>query len=309
MINKIKINIKEKNRTKIGDLAILAATIIWGSSFVIMKDTLKCVPAFYLLAIRFLSASVILMLFGIRELRKINLHCIKYGAVAGFFLIAAYSMQTFGLNATTPGKNAFLTTIYCIIVPFLYWLTAKRKPDTYNIIAAIMSLCGIGLLSLDRDMSVNYGDILTLFGGFFFACHIVALAKATKECGVLLLTMIQFFIAGLIALIGGLIFEEFPSSIPTGAISGLLYLSVMATAVSLMLQSIGQKYTHPSSVAVLLTLESVFGAAISVFLGRDKPSVRLFAGFAVMFLAVIVTETKLSFLKKKQITEETAIQL
>ncbi len=80
---------------------------------------------------------------------------------------------------------------------------------------------------------------------------------------------------------------------------GLGYLTVMATAVSLLLQSVGQKYTHPSSAAVLLTMESVFGAAISVLLGRDQPGLRLFSGFAVMFCAVILTETKLSFLKKK----------
>ncbi|NLO49210.1 MAG: DMT family transporter [Clostridiales bacterium] len=282
-----------------GDLAILAAAIIWGSSFIIMKDTLSSVPTFYLLAIRFIPASVILALIGIRELRRINLTYIKYGVISGLLLIMAYVLQTLGLNATTPGKNAFLTTVYCIIVPFLYWLFTKRKPDKHNVIAAWLSLIGIGLISLDRDLSMNYGDILTLFGGFFFACHIVALAKATKECGVLLLTMIQFITAGIVALIGGMIFETFPTAIPASAVTGLLYLSVMATALCLLLQSIGQKYTHPSSAAVLLTLESVFGAALSVLLGRDKPSVRLFAGFTVMFISVLITETKLSFLKKK----------
>jgi drug/metabolite transporter (DMT)-like permease len=288
-----------KKKNKIGDLAILAAAIIWGSSFIIMKDTLSSVPTFYLLAIRFIPASVILALIGIRELRRINLTYIKYGVISGLLLIMAYVLQTLGLNATTPGKNAFLTTVYCIIVPFLYWLFTKRKPDKHNVIAAWLSLIGIGLISLDRDLSMNYGDILTLFGGFFFACHIVALAKATKECGVLLLTMIQFITAGIVALIGGMIFETFPTAIPASAVTGLLYLSVMATALCLLLQSIGQKYTHPSSAAVLLTLESVFGAALSVLLGRDKPSVRLFAGFTVMFISVLITETKLSFLKKK----------
>ena len=288
-----------KKKNKIGDLAILAAAIIWGSSFIIMKDTLSSVPTFYLLAIRFIPASVILALIGIRELRRINLTYIKYGVISGLLLIMAYVLQTLGLNATTPGKNAFLTTVYCIIVPFLYWLFTKRKPDKHNVIAAWLSLIGIGLISLDRDLSMNYGDILTLFGGFFFACHIVALAKATKECGVLLLTMIQFITAGIVALIGGMIFETFPTAIPASAVTGLLYLSVMATALCLLLQSIGQKYTHPSSAAVLLTLESVFGAALSVLLGRDKPRVRLFAGFTVMFISVLITETKLSFLKKK----------
>ncbi len=74
-----------------------------------------------------------------------------------------------------------------------------------------MSLCGIGLISLDGDFRLNSGDLLTLAGGFFFACHIVALSKATKECGVLPLTTLQFLTAGIIALLGGLVFEDFPT--------------------------------------------------------------------------------------------------
>ncbi|NLL39824.1 MAG: DMT family transporter [Clostridiales bacterium] len=284
-----------KRQRALGSLSLIVATLIWGSTFVLMKDTVESIPTFYLLAIRFTSAAVLLAAFGFKSLKKLNLKYIINGVILGVLLLAAYVFQTFGLKVSTPGKNAFLTTVYCIIVPFLYWAISGRRPDRYNISAAILCLAGIGLLSLERDLSVNYGDCLTLVGGFFFACHIVALAKATDECAVLPVTMLQFLTAGLVSFVCGMIFEKFPEQIPNSALLSLAYLTVFATAGSLLLQSIGQKYTHPSTAAVLLTLESVFGAAISIALGRDQPSLRLFSGFVIIFLAVLISETKPGF--------------
>ena len=283
------------NKKVLGSLSLIGATLIWGSSFVLMKDTVESIPTFYLLAIRFTSAALLLAAFDFKILKKLNIKYIVHGAILGALLLAAYTFQTFGLKVTTPGKNAFLTTIYCIIVPFLYWAISGRRPDRYNICAAVLSILGIGLLSLKNDLSINYGDCLTLVGGFFFACHIVALAKATDECAVLPVTMLQFLTAGLVSFACGLVFERFPEQIPNSALVSLAYLTVFATAGSLLLQSIGQKFTHPSTAAVLLTLESVFGAAISVGLGRDQPSMRLISGFIIIFVAVLISETKPGF--------------
>ena len=113
-----------------------------------------------------------------------------------------------------------------------------------------------------------------------------------------LLTMLQFAVAAVIAWVGALLFEQPPNAFTTASLASLAYLGVMATTVSLLLQSIGQKYTHPASAAVILSLESVFGAAISLFLGQDAVSVRLIVGFVLVFFSVILSETKLSFLRK-----------
>jgi drug/metabolite transporter (DMT)-like permease len=116
-----------KNKNKIGDFAILGATLIWGSSFVVMKDTLNSVPTFYLLAIRFITASGILELRSLMEWKKISFTYVKYGLITGVFHISANVLQTFGQCMTTPGKKAILTTVYCITVPFLYWIIAKEN--------------------------------------------------------------------------------------------------------------------------------------------------------------------------------------
>ena len=114
------------------------------------------------------------------------------GGIIGVFLFIAYSIQTIGITDTTPGKNAFLTAIYCVIVPYLYWVVDKNKPDRYNILAAILCLAGIGLVSINSEFTIGFGDAFSLISGFFYAAHMVALSKLTKIGTPVLLTIIQF---------------------------------------------------------------------------------------------------------------------
>ena len=127
---------------------IILATIIWGSSFVVMKSSVDVLPTFWLLAIRFSFAALVLAVVFIRRWKVMDRHYLIGGTVMGFCLFVAYAFQTYGLEQTTPGKNAFLTAVYCVIVPFLYWIVAKRRPDKFNVIAALLCIIGIGLVSV-----------------------------------------------------------------------------------------------------------------------------------------------------------------
>ncbi len=140
----------------IAKLALLLATIIWGSSFIVMKDALDDLGTFYLLGVRFMGACILLAVIFWYKFKSFNFYYIKAGFVMGTALLAAYAVQTFGLAETTPGKNAFLTAGYCVMVPFLYWLIAGKKPDRYNISAAILCVAGIGLVSLDSNQVLAY---------------------------------------------------------------------------------------------------------------------------------------------------------
>lgn len=280
-----------------GRLALLATTLIWGSSFVILKNTLDSVGTLYILAIRFTGAFLLMLILGWRELGKLDMGYLKGGAGMGVCLFLAYVFQTYGLYYTTPGKNAFLTTVYCIMVPFIYWLIYKKRPDKYNLAAAFICTLGIGFVSLKNDLSVNPGDLLTLICGVFFGLHIIATFHFAQNRSPVILSMIQFAVAGILAWCGALIFETFPGQVPAGAAWGILYLCVMCTGVSFLLQTIGQKYTPPSSAAIILTLESVFGAAISFVFYGEAVTFRIIFGFALIFVSVLLSETKLRFLK------------
>ena len=119
---------------------LILATIIWGSSFVVMKSSVDVLPTFWLLAIRFSFAALVLAVVFIRRWKVLDKQYLIGGTVMGFCLFLAYTFQTFGLEQTTSGKNAFFTAVYCVIVPFLYWAIARRRPDRYNVLAAFLCI-------------------------------------------------------------------------------------------------------------------------------------------------------------------------
>lgn len=288
-----------KNKANIGRLALIATTLIWGSSFVILKSTLDSITPLWVLAIRFGGAALIMLIACLPKLKKLDKQYIKGGAVMGLCLAFAYILQTYGLVYTTPGKNAFLTATYCILVPFLYWGIAGTKPDKFNISAAIVCLVGMGFVCLGNDLSINIGDILTICCGLFYGLHIIATSRAVEGRDALILTMLQFFFGGLVCLAGAAIFEPVPTDIPSSSWASIAYLTFMCTGLCFFLQTIGQKYTPPSQVAVILTLESVFGTAISVVLGQENLTFGIVLGFCLIFCAILTSETKLSFLRRK----------
>jgi len=285
-------------------LALFTATIIWGTTFFIMEGTIKNIGIFSLLSIRFIIAAVILMLILAKRLKTINKGYIIRGFIMGLFVIAAYIMQTYGLadEGTTPGKNAFLTATYCVIVPFLAWALSGQKPDRYNIIAAIMCIFGITLICVTGNdfESICFGDMLTLLGGIFFSLHMVAVSIFSKERDILLLTMLQFFFAGIFSLIPAVLLETIPTDIPLVSIGAIIYLTIFATCLCYILQNVGQKYTPPATAALILSLEAVFGVLFSVIFTSETITPRLFFGFAIVFLSVIVSEVKLNIFNKEQ---------
>ena len=288
---------------RLGRIALFAAAFLWGLSFVIMKNILTNVPTLYILAFRFCGAAIILLPACIHKLKKLDRAYLLSGILMGAAILLGYIFQTYGLQLTTPGKNAFLTSAYCVIVPFLYWVFIRKKPDKYNVAAAAICIVGIGFISLDGSFNIGAGDVLTIICGFFYAFHILVTAKAVADRDPVALAMLQFFTAGVIALICALIFESPPSGAGAADILGLVFLTVVSTAGCLLMQVFGQKYTPPSQASVIMTLEAVFGVLSSVILFDEILTFRLITGFALTFAAVIISETKLSFLRNKKNNE------
>lgn len=281
-----------------GRVALLTAALIWGSSFIVMKNAVEGVPVFMLLGIRFTVGCLLLMLIFHRRLKTIGKKQLLHGAVVGTLLFAAYTVQTFGLRETTPGKNAFLTAVYCVLVPFVNWVIFRRRPTGWNWLAAVMCLAGIGLVSLEGDLTMNRGDALTLVGGVFYALHLVAVSRFGEEDDPVMLTMLQFGASAVWCWGLSFMTESMPNPFPTNAWLELAYLAVFATTAALLLQNVGQSVTPAAPAAILLSLESVFGVAFSVMLGAEGLTAQLVCGFTLIFLAVVASETQFSFLRK-----------
>ena len=285
---------------------LLLTALIWGFAFVVVKNSLDLIPPIYMLAFRFTIASAALALILFRRLRRITRRDLQSGASLGVFLFAAYALQTIGCQYTTAGKNAFLTTIYVILVPFLHWLINRRRPDRYVIGGALLAMVGIGLLSLQGEGGIALGDLLTLLCGIFFAVHIVYIDRYTLAQDPAILTVLQLATAAVLSfLLAPLIDGPFPAqALHPEAVTGMLYLGLLSTMLGFLLQNIGQKYTTPSTASLLLSFESVFGVLFSTLFLHEAMTARMLLGCLLMFIAVLLVETRFSFLRWKTLSKK-----
>ncbi len=281
--------------------ALFCAALIWGLSFVLLKSALNAWPPHFILAIRFTGATLLLgAIFRKRLLQSVRMDYIWRGVVMGFLLFAAYSVQTLGLVSTDPGKNAFLTAIYCVIVPFLHWAMNHTRPDRYHIAAALLCIAGVGLVALRPGLAILPGDALTLLGGFIFAAHLVAVATWARGRDPIALTIVQFATSAISCWLTWAVFEQAPGHASGRVIWEVAYLTVFATALALLMQNVGQKHTNPAAAALILSLEAVFGTAASVLFTGERLTWVKSAGFLLIFFAVVLSQTKLRFFRRRQ---------
>ena len=298
---------KAKKLNLIGQLLLLAATVVWGTSFFILKNTIEQVPAYFVIALRFLFSGVVLFFVFIKKLKKLDKKTFVQGVIIGVFVALAYMLQTSGLERTTPGGNAFLTSSYCVMCPFIVWMLFKKKPKAYNVISAVICLLGIGLISLSGekgDASESLlGEILTVLSAIFFALQIIYARRFQKDgADYILLLIFEFLTVGVILMLSSFILElpkcgikGYAFNLEQGA--NIAYLAVACTLFAQSAQMIGQKFTTTSQSALILSLESVFGMFFSVLFGAEELSIILGVGFAVVFVAVLINELELDVFK------------
>ena len=291
--------VNKKNLGIFGKIAMFVISILWGASFFIQKNTLDSVSVMFLLFFRFGVGALILAICFFPKLKKINKNYLIHGTISGTLLFIAYVAQTFGLAYTTPGKNAFLTAVYCVMVPFIMWMVTKKHPTLRVFLAAIVCVGGIGLISIDGS-GFNLGDGLTLICALFYAIQMVYNFFFIKDKDLILFSIIQFATVAVLSLLGWAIFDRTVPTVWNGdLIWCLVYVVICSTVLGFLAQNFGQKHVSPESCALILSLESVFGVFFSVLVYGEKPSVPAYIGFALVFIGVIVSEVDFKALYQK----------
>lgn len=291
-----------KHKVFFATFGLVLVPIIWGFAFIVVKNSVNLVPPFYMLAFRFTLAVIPLSVVFIKKFKVLNIDTLKTGFILGVFLFIAYVLQTVGIKYTTAGKNAFLTTIYVIVVPYISFFLTKYRPNKYEGIAAFIAMLGIGLISLTGDFSINRGDMLTLACGIVFGLHIVLISRYAAYQDPVLLTIVQLGVVALFSWIFAPVLEGyFPAAIlnfNSSIIISMGYLGFFSTMLAFLLQTICQKYTPPAIASLLLSLEAVFGILFSVLFLKEHLTVRMLTGCIILFFAIILAQTKLKFMQK-----------
>ena len=293
----------------IGEIGLFLTAIVWGMGFVGTKLSLDGgLTPLQLITIRFLIASIFINLIFYKRIKEnISKEAIKCGAILGAFLFIAFVVQTIGLVYTTPSKNAFLTAVNVVIVPFIgffIFFIYRRKLDRIGVISSLLTLIGIGILSLEKDLSINIGDFLTIICAFGYALHIFFTGEFTKKHDPIVLTGVQFTVTFVLSLIVQILLGEGSLNANIKGYIGALYLGVFSTTLAFLVQTICQKRVDGIKTSIRLSTEAVFGTLFSRILLHEVVTGRMIIGSMIIFTSIIMSETKLSFLKGKKLNLE-----
>jgi drug/metabolite transporter (DMT)-like permease len=212
------------------------------------------------------------------------------GAILGAFYLTALIVQTIGLQYTTPGKSGFITGLNVAMVPFLYWIVAKRSPGGTQILGALVATVGLGVLSLQGDFTLSWGDGLTLLGALFYALHILTTGFFAPRVPPATLAVTQMAASAVFATAITPFVTEVTLDLPWEVWAAVVWTAVSGTIYAFFLQSWAQRRTTSTHAAVLLCLESVFSAVFGIIFGMDTVTWRLITGATLIFSGILIIE-------------------
>jgi drug/metabolite transporter (DMT)-like permease len=296
-IGEIALDPSSSRKTIIADFSLMLIALFWGLGFVAMKDALESFSPFWLLTLRFFSGTALMALIFIKRLRSLSRDDLKAGSIIGLFLFLGFATQTVGLKYTTPGKQAFLTATYVVIVPFLSWIFRRKSPGLLSFLSSAICLAGMAMLTLQGGQAANLGDLLTLTCALFFACHILAIEHFARDRDPIILAVIQIGIVGLLSFPMALSFETWTGFGGGDGLGSIAFTVIFCTVLAFIVQNTAQKFTPSTHTAIIMSMESVFGALAGIYFLGEIFTARMAAGCGLIFFAVLLTEAGPSLLK------------
>ena len=282
---------------KKAELVLLATTLIWGGTFVVMKLGFADISPFLFVAIRYTLGTIIFGSFFFPHLHSIRIPTIRKGAILGVLLAVGLVLQTCGLQITTASKSAFITGMMVVITPAAQMLIGRRLPKLGNLIGVTVVTTGLFLLTSPSGSGFNLGDALTLIGAFLFGFYIVYLDIYSKEEELLPLAFLQIATT---AILGWLLVPfEVPNIHFTWNLLRLFfYTAFLATVITTYTQTRFQKDTTPTRAGILFTLEPVISAVLAYFVLGEILGMLGVLGALLIVIGILISELSDKYIKK-----------
>ena len=308
MVNRMR---KFSKSEIIGIVELLICTIIWGLAFVFQKKASENVTALYLNGIRFTIAGLILLPISIIFF-KIDKNKEKYyslkktiliGIAAGIALGIASNIQQFGIERTTTGKAGFLTAMYIVLVPVFTFIIFKKKLTYMQIIGIVVSVVGVGLISLKNDFTINVGDLLCMAGALFFTVEIMIIDHYQGKVNPFVMSVACFLTVGVFSLCLAIPIDNTKLTMNgiKEAIIPIIYLSLGSSCIAYTLQNLGQQRIDGTPASLLMSLESVFALFFGIIIMNDRLNVKEWIGCALLLIGVFIVQI---FVRKDDEKEE-----
>ncbi len=280
---------------------LILVSIVWGSTFLIVKDTVNTVDENLIVFVRCVIAFISMLVFMLFKDRKkiFDKNGILYGSLLGVLLAITYTSQTIGLKYTSTGHSAFITSSAVIVVPILLFTLFKFKLYKIDLFAVLIVFVGLFLLTYDFDTSINIGDLITIITAFSAACHIVLAGQSVKKGDTLSIITWQFFAASLVSIIAFFVTNSEPVVFTTKSALSLVYLGFIGTLFCYFVSVWVQKYVSSLKVAIIFSLEPVFAGIFGYYLLAEVLNTKELIGAGLILLGVIIHSILKQRIEKK----------
>lgn len=278
----------------LADLSLLAVVIVWGYTFVAIKNALAGITPFNFIALRFILALIIMIVVFRKRLSGLNRYIVLRGTIVGIFLFFAYAFQTAGLKYTTASNAGFITGFSVVLVPVFSALILKARPSVESIIGVICAIAGLFFLSYNGGYAINKGDILVIFCALAVAFHILTVGYYTKKMDSILLTIVQIGVVTILSVISALVFEE--TTVPRGRVvwEAIFITSIFATVGAYLIQNIMQRFTSSTHTALIFSGEPVFAGIFGYSLLGERLGGWSVLGCVLILAGMVISELRIS---------------
>ena len=265
-------------------IAMISIAAVWGSSFVVMKDSLERQNVFSFLSSRFILAALLMFLYKPGVFRGLTKKFIFRGIIAGILLGGGYIFQTYGLTKTTVSNTGFITGLYLVFTPLISLIILKRHVLKIQWLAVIVATIGLFFISYN-GVTVGLGEILVLISAFIYGAHFVALGEWSDGKNTYALTFIQ--VVTVAALTSIFAFKDGFQIAPDSTVwLAILYTAFFATFLGFLIQTKAQSVMSATVASVLLATETPFAVFFGLYFHSDPLTLRIITGGSLVMLAM-----------------------
>ncbi|MFK7890995.1 MAG: DMT family transporter [Granulosicoccus sp.] len=274
-----------------GEWLIVLASLIWGVAFYFQKTAMESIGPLLFIGLRGLVAAVALLPFALSEQNSsenASTGIVPIACFAGVVFFLAGTMQQIGLVTATVTNTGFLTAIYVVATPLLYWVIKRRAPSRITGFSVILAFVGVWALSGGSISGLSSGDKWVAVSSVFWALLIITTSEASRWSQPLTYTCIKFFIVAVLGIGTAVMLEPINLESVLEASESIIYVGVLSSALTFGMMAIALKTVSASRASVLLTLETVFAAAAGYLLLGERLTLQNWTGAALIICAVLV---------------------
>lgn len=285
-----------------GELCLLIAAFLWGTSFIFQKMGMDHVGPFTFGFFRFTIGALALLpvIFIIKKAndhrenpRKItpfrNSVLIKGSIYCGIASFAAASFQQIGIIYTTAGKAGFITSLDIVIVP-IFMLILRRKVGSFTWAGVAIAGFGLYLLCITDGFTIQLGDGLVMICAVCYSFQILLIDHYAEKVDPIRLSFMQYILCGLLSGLFMLIFETVAAGDIIDCAIPILYTAIFEVSIAFTLQIIGQKNTPPAIAAIIMSMEAVFATISGALILGEVMTTKEMVGCVLMLIAFVIIQ-------------------